>query len=231
MTTARLITERQGPIGRLVLNNPERLNALTFDMWTAIPEALAALAVDPALRVLVLAGAGDKAFAAGADISQFEGAYIGEAVQQANETIERAFAAIERFPRPTIAEIRGYCIGGGMAVALCCDMRIAAEGARFGIPPARLGLGYDHMSVRRVVDLVGPAAAKEILFTARQFSTAEALAMGLVNRVVPSPELAAAVAALARAIAAAPAEDAAEAKRAALSLGGSADPPPPAPRA
>ena len=203
MISDRLIVSSEGPVGRLVLNNPERLNALSFDMWEGIPAALARLAADPALRVVILSGAGEKAFAAGADISQFESGYADAAtVVRANEIIEEAFLAIERCPVPTIAEIRGYCIGGGMAIALCCDLRIAAEGARFGIPPARLGLGYDHMSVRRVIEAVGPSAAKEILFTGRQFSTAEAEGMGLVNRVVPAPDLGTAVREVAAEIAA-----------------------------
>ena len=190
MCPSRLLLQSEGPIGRLVLNNPERLNALSFDMWEGIPAAIAALAADPAHRVAVLSGAGEKAFAAGADISQFEEEYAEAAtVTRANEIIEEAFLAIERCPLPTIAAIRGYCIGGGMAIALCCDLRVAAEGARFGIPPAKLGLGYDHMSVRRAIEAVGPSFAKEILFTARQFSAAEATAMGLLNRVVPAADL------------------------------------------
>jgi enoyl-CoA hydratase/carnithine racemase len=216
MTSDRLIVSGEGPIGRLTLNNPERLNALSFDMWEEIPAALARLAEKPALRVVILSGAGEKAFAAGADISQFEDGYAGtETVARANETIERAFLAIEQCPVPTIAAIRGYCIGGGLAIALCCDLRIAAEGARFGIPPARLGLGYDHMSVRRVIEAVGPTSAKEILFTARQFSTAEATGMGLVNRVVAAAELGPFVQSLAEAIAANDRESVTAAKRAA----------------
>ena len=203
MTSDRLIASSEGPIGRLTLNNPERLNALSFDMWEEIPAALARLAEKPALRAVILSGAGEKAFAAGADISQFEDGYASaETVVRANETIERAFLAIEQCPVPTIAAIRGYCIGGGLAIALCCDLRIAAEGARFGIPPARLGLGYDHMSVRRVIEAVGPSSAKEILLTARQFSTAEATGMGLVNRAVAAAELGPFVQSLAEAIAA-----------------------------
>ncbi|HUK08929.1 MAG TPA: enoyl-CoA hydratase-related protein [Stellaceae bacterium] len=219
MTSDRLIVGSEGPIGRLTLNNPERLNALSFDMWEEIPAALARLAEQPALRVVILSGAGEKAFAAGADISQFEDGYASaETVVRANETIERAFLAIEQCPVPTIAAIRGYCIGGGLAIALCCDLRIAAEGARFGIPPARLGLGYDHMSVRRVIEAVGPSSAKEILFTARQFSTAEATGMGLVNHVVAAAELGSFVHSLAEAIAANDRESVTAAKHAAASL-------------
>ena len=206
MTSSRLLLESDGPIGRLILDNPGRLNALTFDMWEGIPRALTQLAADAAHRLVVLSGAGDAAFAAGADISQFESGYAdAAAVQRANEVIEEAFLAIERCPLPTIAEIRGYCIGGGMAIALCCDLRIAATGARFGIPPAKLGLGYDHMSVRRVIAAAGPSAAKEVLFTARQFSAAEAFAMGFLNRLVPAAELSTAVREIAAEIAANPA--------------------------
>jgi len=219
MTSSRLILRSEGPIGRLVLNNPQRLNALSFDMWEGIPGALEELVRNPAHRAIVLSGAGEKAFAAGADISQFESGYADAAmVVRANEIIEEAFLAIECCPLPTVAEIRGYCIGGGMAIALCCDLRIAAEGARFGIPPAKLGLGYDHMSVRRVIEAVGPSAAKEILFTARQFSTAEAVGMGLVNRVVPATELGAVVRVVAEEIAANSSDDVVAAKRVTLDL-------------
>jgi len=202
MTTGRLLMLREGAIGRLVLDNPGRLNAISFEMWERIGGVMDEFAADPEIRVVVLSGSGDKAFAAGADISKFEAEFATpEAVQRSNETIERAFQAIDHFPKPTIAEIRGYCIGGGMAIALCCDLRIAAVDARFGIPAARLGLGYDHMSVRRVISAAGPSGAKEILFTGKQFSADEAVAMGLVNRVVPVNELPTTVTGLAAMIA------------------------------
>jgi len=138
----------------------------------------------------VLRGAGERAFAAGADISQFEAA---RASPEANAEYGRVSGAgqraIARFPKPTIAMIRGFCIGGGLAVALSTDIRIAAEGSQFAIPAARLGLGYAYGGMASLVSLVGPAYAKEIFFTARRFSGEEALAMGLINRLVPAGDL------------------------------------------
>ena len=189
-TTERMIARTDGAVGWLLFNNPARHNALSVDMWRAVPEILAAFARDDAVRVVVLAGAGERAFASGADISEFEQQRSSrEAIVAYNVMAEAASRAIIDFPKPTIAMIRGYCIGGGLAVALCCDLRFAADDARFAVPAARLGLGYAYPGVKRLVDLVGPAFAKEIFYTARQFDASEALQMGLVNRVRPSAEL------------------------------------------
>ncbi|HEY6336179.1 MAG TPA: enoyl-CoA hydratase [Alphaproteobacteria bacterium] len=194
MTTAKITVRQDGPIGWLVIDNPERRNAVTYDMWQAIPEALKGFAADPAIRAIVVTGAGEEAFASGADISEFgERRATPEAVAQYNATTARAHAALIEIAKPTIAMVRGFCIGGGLALALCCDIRMAAEGSRFGVPAARLGLGYRFDGVKRLVDLVGPAYAREIFFTARQFDADEALRMGLVNRVVPKEALEAAV--------------------------------------
>ena len=190
MTTANILTRQEGPIGWLVINNPERHNAVSYEMWQAIPEVLKGFAADPGIRVIVVTGAGEEAFASGADISQFgEQRSTPEAVADYNAKTARAHAALINVNKPTIAMIRGFCIGGGLALALCCDIRIAAEGSRFGVPAARLGLGYRFEGVKRLVDLVGPAYAREIFFTARRFDTGEALRMGLINRMVPSVEL------------------------------------------
>jgi len=191
---ARLVAEKDGAIGWLVFDNQAKLNALTFEMWTGLPPALAAFARDAEVRVIVLRGAGDKAFVSGADISQFEtkrGDAAGVAAYAA--AVENASTALAQAEKPTIAMIRGYCIGGGLAVALNCDIRIAAEGARFAIPAAKLGLGYPYGGVKQLVDIVGPAFAKEIFFTARQFGAAEAEAMHLVNRLVAGDALEATV--------------------------------------
>lgn len=182
--TPRMIARKDGAIGWMIFNNPERLNAVSLDMWEAVPELIAAFDADEEIRVIVLTGAGDRAFVAGADISQFgESRSTAEGIIAYEEATERAFNAIAAAQKPTIAMIDGYCIGGGLGIALSCDMRIAAEGSTFGIPAAKLGLAYGDTGTGRLVDVVGPSFAKEIFFTARRFTHEEALAMGLINRV------------------------------------------------
>jgi enoyl-CoA hydratase len=186
----KLIGRKEGPIGWMIFNNPERRNAVSLDMWRAIPDVLAAFEADPEVRVIVFTGAGDRAFVSGADISQFE-------AERSDSTAEARYsgasaaanAAMAGLTKPSIAMIRGYCIGGGLAVALTCDLRICTEESRFAIPAARLGLGYGFAGVKTLIDVVGPSIAKEILFTARQLSAEEALRVGLVNRVAPAAEL------------------------------------------
>ena len=142
------------------------------------------------MRVVVLTGAGGKAFVSGADISKFESERSSkEAIDRYNEAVDKANTAIYEFPKPTIAMIRGYCIGGGVGLALCCDLRICSDNSKFGVPAAKLGLGYGFKGIKKLVDVVGPSFAKEIFFTARQFTAAEALQMGLVNRVLAEPRL------------------------------------------
>jgi len=188
--TERMIAEKDGAIGWMIFNNPERRNALSLDMWQAMPVILDHFDRDPEVRVIVLKGAGDKAFVSGADISQFEKQRSSpETIAQYDAIAEVANARLQEIRKPTIAMIHGYCIGGGVGVALQCDLRIAADDARFGVPAARLGLGYRWAGVKKLVDLVGPSFAKEIFFTARHFSAAEALAMGLINRALPAAEL------------------------------------------
>jgi enoyl-CoA hydratase len=188
--TERLIVEKQGPIGWIVFNNPERRNAISVDMWEALPKALDRFEVDPDIRAIVLAGAGDKAFVSGADISQFDQARADSAgVQRYEEIAEGAQLRLQEYERPVLAMIRGYCLGGGLNIALACDLRIAADDVRIGIPAARLGLAYRASSTKNLVDAVGPANAREILLTGRQFGAMEAHAMGLVNRVVPAAAL------------------------------------------
>jgi enoyl-CoA hydratase/carnithine racemase len=186
----KLIGRKEGAIGWMIFNNPERRNAISREMWQAIPDVLAAFEADPEVRVVIFTGAGEKAFVAGADISQFEEQRADAAAEarysQASAAANLAMAGVSK---PTIAMIRGYCIGGGLAVALTCDMRICEEGSRFGIPAARLGLGYGFGGIKALIDLVGPSIAKEILFTARHFTAAEALRVGLVNRVASPAEL------------------------------------------
>jgi enoyl-CoA hydratase len=184
-STEKLIARNDGAIGWLIFNYPERRNALTLDMWQGIPEIVEHFEADPAVRVMIVTGAGDKAFVSGADISQFESQRSNpEADERYSAYTDAALDALERLSKPSIAMIRGFCIGGGLAVALSCDIRITAEDARFGIPAARLGLGYGFAGVRKLVSTVGHANAREILFTARQLDAEEALRMGLVNDVV-----------------------------------------------
>jgi enoyl-CoA hydratase/carnithine racemase len=183
--TDRMLSRKDGGVGYVIFNNPERHNAVSLEMWARTHDILDAFRADEAVRVVVLTGAGGKAFVSGADISKFGAERASEeSVATYNDTTERVFSGVHDFPKPTIAMIRGYCIGGGMALAACCDMRICTEGSKFGIPAAKLGLGYDAKGVRRLMNVVGPSFAKEIFFTARQFDAEEARQMGFVNRVV-----------------------------------------------
>jgi len=191
----RVLAAREGGVGWVTFNRPERHNALSVEMWDAIPRALDRLESDPDTRVLVLRGAGGKAFVSGADISQFEEKRASAAEQSGyDQVVGAANRRLATTRLPTIAMIRGYCIGGGLGVALHCDLRIATRESRFGIPAARLGVGYGHSGLRRLMEVVGPSFAMEIFFTARQFSAEEALAMGLVNRVVDDGDLESSVA-------------------------------------
>jgi enoyl-CoA hydratase/carnithine racemase len=185
-----ILVERIDRLATVVINQPRRRNAVTLAMWSAIPGIFHELGEDPAVRAIVLRGAGEEAFASGADISEFEAVRRDRATAEAyNRRNEAAYHAIERCPKPTVAMIHGYCMGGAVALAMACDLRFAAATSRFGIPAARLGIVYGLHSVKRLVGLVGPAAAKDILFSARTFDAGEALAMGFVNRVLPSGEL------------------------------------------
>jgi enoyl-CoA hydratase len=180
--TERLIGKKDGAMGWVVFNNPERRNAVSVDMWEAVPAVLDGFARDPDVRVVVLAGAGDKAFISGADISQFEKQRSSkEQVQRYEDISEAALAKLAGFEKPVIAMIRGYCLGAGINVASSCDLRIAAEDARF--------LGYRATSMQKLVGIVGPAFALEVMLTARQFTAAEALHMRLVHKVVPVDQL------------------------------------------
>ena len=186
----QIIARKEEQIGWLIFNNPARRNAVTLAMWEAIPNILADFEADSEVRVVVLTGAGTKAFVAGADISEFDQVrstpaavkYYAKQVSAANSAIAATF-------KPTIAMIRGVCVGGGLGITLNCDIRISVEDARFGIPAAKLGLGYGHTGLKQLVDLVGPSSAKDIFYTARLFSASEALSMGLINKVLPTAVL------------------------------------------
>ena len=188
--TDKMIAEKDGQIGWITFNNPERRNAVSLAMWEALADIVRDFESDKAIRVIVLKGAGDRAFVSGADISEFEEKRSSpETTRTYNDASGKATVALKHVGKPTIAMIRGFCIGGGVSVALSCDMRIASEGAKFGVPAAKLGLGYEAEGVRKLMDVVGPSFAKEIFFTARQFTAQEAVAMGLVNRLVPDGQL------------------------------------------
>jgi enoyl-CoA hydratase/carnithine racemase len=173
-------------------NNSARLNALSVDMWEAVPVLLAQAEGDDRVRMVVFSGAGEKAFVSGADISQFEDMRAArEAVARYEIIAEAALTSIYRFSKPTLACIRGFCVGGGINVAISCDLRIASSDSVFFIPAARLGLGYRHSAMKILVDLIGPGAAKDLFFTARKIDAGEARSLGLVNRVCPPDALAA----------------------------------------
>jgi enoyl-CoA hydratase len=188
--TDKILSRKEGGVGILTFNNPERHNAVSLEMWEAATDILADFAADNEVRVVVLTGAGGKAFVSGADISKFESERSSKsAIELYNAMVDKANTAVYEFPKPTIAMIRGYCIGGGVGLALCCDLRICSDNSKFGVPAAKLGLGYGFTGIKKLVDVVGPSFAKEIFFTARQFTAAEALQMGLVNRVLSGEEL------------------------------------------
>ena len=188
--TDKILSRKEGGVGYLIFNNPDRHNAVSLEMWETASFYLDEFAKDKSVRVVVLTGAGGKAFVSGADISKFESERASkEAIDRYNVAVDRANTAIYEFPKPTIAMIRGYCIGGGVGLALCCDIRICSDNSKFGVPAAKLGLGYGYKGVKKLVDVVGPAYAKEIFFTARHFTATEAHQMGLVNSVLPEADL------------------------------------------
>jgi enoyl-CoA hydratase/carnithine racemase len=181
--------QREGVIGWLIFDQIERRNAINSAMWAAIPAAVGELDGDPQVRVIVLRGAGDVAFVSGADISEFEESRNTERAAEYAALNHRAYAALTDAAKPVLAMVHGFCVGGGTAIALHADLRYAAEDAQFGIPAARLGLGYEAEGIERLAQLVGPSTAAEILFTARRYGAQEALRVGLVNGVVPKAEL------------------------------------------
>jgi enoyl-CoA hydratase/carnithine racemase len=190
-TTEKLLLQKDGPIGWITFNQPEKRNAVSQEMWQAMPEYVADLAADPAIRVVILRGAGEAAFVAGADISQFKDRRRNAADEEEYRRISGAGSeSLARLGKPLVAMIHGFCIGGGVSIAITCDLRLAADDARFGIPAARLGLGYHYKGMEKLMSLIGPAYTKELFFTARtDFSAQDALRMGLVNQVVPKADL------------------------------------------
>ncbi|OFZ89726.1 MAG: hypothetical protein A2W21_15275 [Betaproteobacteria bacterium RBG_16_66_20] len=187
---AELKTSIEGAIATVVFSNPSKMNAMSYDMWQAVPKVFAELDRNPAVRLIVCAGDGDKAFISGADISQFEKLRgTVEAQVEYNSAVERAYVAPMNCAKPVVARIRGICIGGGLGFAAACDLRICSEDSIFRMPAARLGLGYSPAGVRRFMNVIGAANTTDIFVSARKFDAREALRMGFVSKVVPAADL------------------------------------------
>jgi enoyl-CoA hydratase len=177
-------------VGIINFNNPEKRNAMSLDMWEGLGHALIELRDDPDVRVVIMVGTGDKAFVSGADISQFEKTrHNAEAAEEYAKRSVAQRALLADYPKPTIACIRGFCLGGGMQVAMLADIRIAAENSQFGIPAAKLGIAYGYDGLKHLVSLVGPSWARLLMYTGMRIDSAEAVRIGLVDRVVPDTEL------------------------------------------
>ncbi len=190
----KILAETTGGVGRVVFNQPAKRNAMSIAMWDGLAEALDLFAAEAAVRGVVLEGAGGKAFVSGADISQFEQSRSdAEAQKHYNAMTSAGRRKLAEFPKPVIAKIQGFCMGGGLGIAMSCDIRIAGEGSEFGIPAARLGIAYGFDMVANLVALVGPAEAHMILMTGDRLGAEEALRIGLINRLVPAAGLDAAV--------------------------------------
>jgi enoyl-CoA hydratase len=201
--TSKLIAEIRSSAGYLVLNAPKRRNALSLDMWLGIPEIIGRFENDPEVRSIVVTGAGGEAFAAGADISEFEDQRAtADSAKAYDEATQGATRSIARCAKPVVAAVRGICFGGGVALAMACDLRIASDDSRFCIPAARLGIGYGYEGTGTLASKLGPAVATEMLFTARVYSAHEALLKGIVHAVAPAGDFEAFVAGYAATLAA-----------------------------
>jgi enoyl-CoA hydratase len=177
-------------VGVITFNNPDKRNAMSIEMWDGLGSALIALRDDPDVRVVIMTGTGDKAFMSGADISQFEkNRHNAQASEEYGKRSDAQRALLAHYPKPTIACIRGFCLGGGMQIAMLADIRIAAENSQFGIPAAKLGIAYGYEGLNHLVSLVGPSWARLLLYTGMRIDSAEALRIGLVDRVIPDDQL------------------------------------------
>jgi enoyl-CoA hydratase/carnithine racemase len=190
MSEGRLRVEKRGAVGWIVFDQPEKMNAINDAMWRAIPEAMARFDADREVRCVAFRGEGTQAFAAGADISQFEAVRDGAAaVGEYDDLLDRVLLSIQDSRKPSVALIHGFCMGGGLEVALACDLRYCGASAQFAIPAAKLGLAYNIEGHKRLLETVGHARAREIMFLGRRYGAQEAVAMGLVHRVLPDAEL------------------------------------------
>lgn len=203
LPTEKMLAYTEDGIGWMVFNNPERHNALTLEMQAAVPLIFEAFGADETVRVVVMRGAGDRAFVSGADIGEFDRREAQAASGEPSPPTPRSWDddLYQRLGKPVIAMVRGYCLGGGVLTMLKADIRVASDDAQFGVPAAKLGVGYGPAGVKALLEVVGPAYTREILLTGERFSAQDALRMGLVNRVVPAADLEATVIALARTIA------------------------------
>lgn len=202
LPTTKVLAHNADGLGWITFNQPEKRNAISMAMWAAVGAVAERFGKDDTVRVVILSGAGGKAFASGADISEFATARASAADEEKYHTYaDTARTALRNMSKPIIAMIQGYCIGGGCATALLADLRIATPDSKFGVPAAKLGVAYALEGLHRLVALVGPSVAKEVMFTGRQFTAAEALATGLINRIVEPADLEAEVTALAQSIA------------------------------
>ena len=187
--TDKIITKKDGAIGRIIFNNPEKLNAISLEMWEGMGKAADVFENDPEVRVILVSGAGGASFIAGADVSKYEEERMGEDAQEHYaQTGERSLKALYNSKKVTIAAIDGWCIGGGISVAVVCDLRYCSEKSKFGQPAMRYGIGYRYSSLRRLVDIIGVPASKDMLLGGLQFDAQEAFAKGLVGRVLPQGE-------------------------------------------
>jgi enoyl-CoA hydratase len=201
-SSGQIHIEIENGIGRFVLDNPHKLNAMSISMWRTLTAALDGLERDPTLRCIVLTGKGDKAFCVGADIAEMESNALGaDAAQEYDRIAKDALHRLQAFSKPAIAMISGYCLGAGVGLAVACDLRVASEGSRFGVPAAKLGIGYYYAGVKRLTDLVGPSKAKQMIFTADRFDAEDMLRAGLIDALLPVRDLAAHVDSLAARIA------------------------------
>ena len=186
----KILTRTDGAIGHIIFNNPQRHNAVSLEMWDMVEQALSSFATDDTIRVVVLSGAGGKSFVSGADISKFEKERGSEdATKHYNARIKIVYDTIETYPKPTIAMINGHCIGGGLNLAACTDIRIASDKSKFSMPAAKLALGYPFDAIRRLINAVGVGAAKQMMFTAKSIDAHKALHLGLVQDVVSEADL------------------------------------------
>jgi enoyl-CoA hydratase/carnithine racemase len=187
--TDKIIVKKDGAIGRIIFNNPDKLNAMSLEMWEAFTKAVLELDADHAIRVIVLRGAGEVSFVAGADVSKYEDERMGEDAQERYaQAGEVGMAALYNSGKIAVAAIDGWCIGGGISLAVSCDLRYCSEKSKFGQPAMRYGIGYRYKSLRRLVNVVGAPATKDMLLGGLQFDSQEALAKGLVGRVLPQAE-------------------------------------------
>jgi len=190
MAEAPLLFEKDGPLGLVTFNRPEARNAITWEMYDGLVAACESVEQDDALRVMVLRGAGDKAFVAGTDISQFQGFKTRDDALSYERRLDRVMERLESVQKPTIAALQGYAVGAGAAIALCCDLRYGTPDLQLGVPIARtLGNCLSLANIARLVDAVGPARAKELIFLARLVGAEEAKAAGLLNEIVPQASL------------------------------------------